>query len=179
MACSATLLGLPKDCDKSMGGIAAIWLAPYEEGAVTTSTADTGVVYFNTAYTTSDFHKYYFKKGTCSMTSTLNVDATNGSNYVSTELVMQFNKMEVKKRTEISALSNYDVMAVVKDANGKYWFLGKDLPMTASAANGQTGQARTDGNFYTITLTDESNDWPYELSASAVQEIEAIDFPTA
>lgn len=177
MACSATLLGLPKDCDKSMGGVAAIWLAPYEENAATVSTGGTEVVNLNTAYTET-FKKYYFKKGNASMTSTLNVDATNGTNYVSTELLLQFNKMETKKRTEISALSNYDIMAIVKDANGKYWFLGKDLPLLASAANGQTGQARTDGNFYTITLVDESNDWPFELSTTAIEAIEQIDYPT-
>ena len=55
-------------------------------------------------------------------------------------------------------------MVIVKDNNGVYWFLGYDEPVNATAGGGQTGQAKTDANQYTITLTDESHELPYEVS---------------
>lgn len=99
------------------------------------------------------------------MTSTLNVDSANGTNYVSTELVMQFNRMETAKRIAISALALSDVCAIVEDANGNRYALGISEPVNATAGSGQTGQAKGDGNFYSITLTDEHNEFPALLKA--------------
>ena len=103
------------------------------------------------------------------MTSTLTVDPANGVNYVSTELVLQFTKMETRKRIEMAALAVGELAFIVKDANGIYWFLGKDEPVTATAGTGQTGQAVGDGNFYNITFTDESKSWPMEVLDSVVE----------
>jgi hypothetical protein len=52
--------------------------------------------------------------------------------------------------------------------NGKYWFLGKDEPVSASAGDGNTGTARSDGNRYTLTLQDNGETWPLEIDAAAV-----------
>ena len=57
---------------------------------------------------------------------------------------------------------------IVKDANSKYWYLGYDEPVQASAAAAQTGTARTDGNSYTITLQDTSLKLPYEVDEAAI-----------
>ena len=100
------------------------------------------------------------------MTKTANIDAANGINYITTELVINFSRMETTKRIEMQALLLDEVMVIVKDSNGVYWFLGYDEPVTATAGGGQTGQAKTDANQYTITLTDESHELPYEVSKS-------------
>ena len=60
-------------------------------------------------------------------------------------------------------------MTKVKDANGKYWYLGKDEPVNASASDGQTGTARGDTNRYSITLQDTSLEMPYEVSDSIIE----------
>ena len=72
--------------------------------------------------------------------------------------------MDTTKRIEMNALLLSDVSVIVKDNNGKYWFLGYSEPVTATAGGGQTGQAKTDANQYTITLTDECAVFPYEVS---------------
>ena len=72
--------------------------------------------------------------------------------------------MDTTKRIEMNALLLSDVSVIVKDNNGKYWFLGYGEPVNATAGGGQTGQAKTDANQYTITLTDESHELPYEVS---------------
>jgi hypothetical protein len=79
--------------------------------------------------------------------------------------------METVKRVEITALALGDLAVIVKDANGKYWYLGKDEPVNASAGDGQTGTARSDANRYTITLQDNSLQMPYEVSSSVIDGI--------
>ena len=180
MICVQNIKGLCKDCEASRGGIVEVYVANYGDYTPLprmTETGDTGVVSEITGFTKvnneASWYKYEFRKGTGSMTSTLNVDAANGVNYVSTELVLQFSKMETRKRIEMAALAVGELIVIVKDANGKYWFLGYDEAVTASAGSGQTGQAIGDGNFYNITLLDNANTFPFEVLASVVEELGA------
>ena len=46
------------------------------------------------------------------------------------------------------------------------WYLGKDMPVMASAGGAESGTAYTDGNRYTITLQDNSMDYPYEVKTA-------------
>lgn len=166
MACSVTISGLARDCATSMGGIVEAYIANYDD--VTSVTVADGQVSTIAMASGKHFLRYTFRKGTGSMTSTLNVDPANGVNYVSTDLVLQFSRMETTKRIEMAALAVNELAVIVKDANGKYWYLGKDEPVAASAGDGQTGTARGDGNRYSITLQDTSVSWPYEVDESIV-----------
>lgn len=171
--CNQTIKGLCKDCESSKGGIIEVLIANYSD---VTPTISAGTITDITVAQGASFYKYEFRKGTGSMTSTLNVDAANGVNYVSTELVLQFTKMETRKRIEMAALAVNELAVIVKDANGKYWYLGVNEAVTASAGSGQTGQAVGDGNYYSITLTDNSDSFPYEVLASVVTGL-AADCP--
>lgn len=163
MACSQVLNGIGVDCSNSMGGIRKAWIATYPESG-TPYTITSGVV---TALNSDlEWHSFNFKKNTGSMTSTLNVDPANGVNYVSTEVVLQFNRMETEKRIAIAALALSDVVVVVEDSNGERFALGASEPVNTTAGTGQTGTAKTDGNYYQITLTDEHDEFPPMLSDS-------------
>lgn len=166
MACSVTLSGLVRDCSTSMGGIVEAYIANYDD--VTSKTVTDGQIGTIALATGKHFLRYTFRKGTGSMTSTLNVDPANGVNYVSTDLVLLFTRMETVKRIEMAALAVNELVVIVKDANGKYWYLGYDEPVAASAGDGQTGTARGDGNRYSITLQDTSTSWPYEVDGSII-----------
>lgn len=155
------------DCESSMGGIKKVWIAPYSDS--NTITEENGVI--TNIEDTASFVAYNFRKNTGSMTSTLNVDQANGINYVATELALQFGKMDTTKRLEIQALVLSEVFVIVKDANNKYWFLGKDEAVTASAGTGVTGTAKTDGNMYTITLTDESLEYPFTVGQTVIDKL--------
>ncbi len=166
MACNQTLSGLVKDCSPSMGGIAEVLLANRED--VSAVTADTGKVTEITMASSAKFKRYTFARNTGSMTSTYTIDQASGVRYVTTDLLLQFNRMETAKRVEISALAVNDLVAIVKDANGIYWYLGYDEPVNASAGDGQTGTARGDANRYTITLQDNSKEMPMEVDSTIV-----------
>lgn len=169
MACNQTLNGLARDCQPSMGGIVEAYAINKEH--IGEMTLAEGIV---TAITLADgekFKTFSFARNTGSMTSTYTSDPATGVRYVTTDLVLQFNRMETAKRVEIMALAQNELCLVVKDANGKYWLLGKDEPVMATGAEGVTGTARGDRNGYSITLQDTSLEMPYEVDAKAVSAL--------
>lgn len=190
--CNQTLNGIPLDCSHSLGGIKTVYIANYNDvtdlsynastGSTTGTTSGvtgstTGVTYTGDTITGitmasgTYFKPYQFRKQTGSMTSTLTVDETAGVNYVSTELSLVFTKMETKKRIELSALSVGQLAVIVEDSNGTFWYLGKDDYVSATAGGAQTGTAKGDGNNYTLTLRDESDTYPYEVTKEAVDSV--------
>lgn len=169
MACNQTLNGLLRDCDGSLGGISQVLLANFDDVSAVTVGDD-----IITAITMADgakFKKYDFRPNTGSMTSTMQRNLENGSLYWQTDLVLAFSKMETVKRIEINAMAINDMVAIVKDMNGKYWYLGKDEPIIATAGDGQTGTARADRNGYGITLQDNSRQTPYEVDESIIDAL--------
>ena len=166
MSCIQTLNGLSRDCSANMGGIVEVMIANHDD--VTGVTIADGIISTISMASSAKFKRYNFAKNTGSLTSTYNLDAASGVKYVTSDLLLQFNRMETAKRVEITALAIGDLAVIVKDANGKYWYLGKDEPVNASAGDGQTGTARGDANRYTITLQDESLEMPYEVDGSIV-----------
>ena len=53
MACSQTLSGLTHDCDSNMGGVSAVWIAPYTANA---ATVESDVI---TEVSNKEAYKYY------------------------------------------------------------------------------------------------------------------------
>ena len=131
-------------------------------------TAADGIVTAIALAAEEKFKAFHFARNTGSMTSTYTLDPATGVRYVTTDLVLQFNRMETAKRIEMTALAQNELVLIVKDANGKYWLLGKDEPVMATAGEGVTGTARSDRNGYSITLQDTSLEMPYEVSAEIV-----------
>ena len=173
MACSQTLNGYTAlDCNPSKGGVKTIYIANYDDvteigistaGTVSAITMDTG----------KTFHKYVMRRNTASMTSTLNFDETVGVNYVSTDVVIRFNKLDTPQRIEMSALVLAETRVIVEDANGKFWLMGKDEPVVPSAGTAQTGTQKSDGSYYELTLQSSDDTWCYEVPASVVESVTA------
>lgn len=171
MACNQTLNGLARDCQPSMGGIVEA-LAINKE-YINDITLEEGIVKTITLASSEKFKAFHFARNTGSMTSTYTLDPATGVRYVTTDLVLQFNRMETAKRVEMTALAQNELALIVKDANGKYWLLGKDEPVMATAGEGVTGTARSDRNGYSITLQDTSLEMPYEVDSSIVEALVA------
>ena len=171
MSCSQLLNGIAADCQTNVGGVREVYIANYSD--VTTIEVDetSNMIKTITMSDTAKFKKYAFKKNTSSMTSTLNVDPANGINFVQTDLSLVFAKQETVKRMEIAKLSLGELRVIVLDANGKYWFLGQEEFVSATAGTAETGTNRTDGNKYTITLTDYSSSYPYEVTPTIIADL--------
>ena len=179
MACSSiTLRGIVQDCNGNLGGVSEVWLINRDSiSAVTTAETTVNemsgvpVISAITLAPGASFVKFFVRKNTSNMTSTLNVN-DNGSSYVSTELSLVFARMDAQKRLEMNALAKEEMAALVKDANGTWFYLGYDNPVTSSAGGGETGTQKSDANQYTSTLTDESTDYPFIVLQSAIDALD-------
>ena len=179
---SITLKGIVRDCNPNMGGIQKVWMILKSDitkvtvGVDETSSTNPDVQLI-TELTVAEGQKkvnaFEFRKGAASMTSNLQKDDTNGSYFWLTDLVMNFQRMETSKRAAIMALTLAEACAIVLDANGKYWFLGKDEYLAATAGTAETGTAKTDANKYSVTLQDSSLELPYEIKKETAESIVA------
>lgn len=169
MPCTQTLSGIAKDCTSNIGGIKNAFIANYED--VTAITETSNKISAITMASSKKFKKYHFRKGTGSVTSTLNVDPTTGVNFVQSDIILQFSKMETPKRIEIAALAQAELAVIIEDMNGLFWYYGRQEGVSASAGTGQTGTARTDGNYYQITLQDNDASFPLEVDADVLEDI--------
>ena len=161
MNCNVTLMGIALDCGTNLSGVKAIYLAnDASVGGVTVSENEITAI----DASAGSFYEYIPAKNTGSLTKTLTKDETTGVMYYTNEVVAQFNRMETAKRTELANIDRGRFKAIVLDNNNKYWYLGKDNYVSATAVTGQTGAGLDDGNFYTLTLTDISAELPYALS---------------
>ena len=171
MSCSQLLNGIAADCQTNVGGVREVYIANYSDVTAIEVDEVSNMIKTITMADSAKFKKYAFKKNTSSMTSTLNVDPANGVNFVQTDLSLVFAKQETVKRMEIAKLSLGELRVIVLDANGKYWFLGQEEFVSATAGTAETGVNRTDGNKYTITLTDYSSSYPYEVTPTIVADL--------
>lgn len=167
---SYTLSGLNAGCKDSVGGVAKVWLA---DSASVEWTIDTSTHTIKPDATTG-FKVYNLRKGAASMTSTLNIN-DNAGNYFTTEVTMNFLKMETSKRIEVMAMLMGQATGIVKDRNGKYWAIGVDNPLEGSAGTGETGTASSDANQYSVTISVDDAELPMEITdASTITALEAI-----
>ena len=171
MACSQVLNGIAADCQTNVGGVREVYIANYSDVTAIEVDDSSNMIKTITMADSAKFKKYAFKKNTSSMTSTLNVDPANGVNFVQTDLALVFAKQETVKRMEIAKLSLGELRVIVLDANGKYWFLGQEEFVSATAGTAETGTNRTDGNRYSITLTDYSSSYPYEVTPTIIADL--------
>lgn len=175
MACSQSLSGIAAGCETNVGGIREVYIANFDD--VTSikvddnASSNPGLITEITLASTKKFKKYGLRKNSCSLTSTLNVDPSSGINFVQSDLSLVFTKQETRKRMEIARLSLGELRVIVKDANNKYWLLGEEEAVTATAGTAETGTNRTDGNRYTITLTDYFKSYPHEVDPSIVDDL--------
>lgn len=172
MACkSFALSGIALGCKDNMGGIKEAYIIKSGDITEVTLNTEQSQIATITLAQSAKFKTYKFRKGTGSMTSTAASDEAIGNFSVTTELALQFSKMETSKRLEIMAMCLEDVAVIVLDWNGKYWYLGYDFPVTATAATGATGTAAGDLNGYTVTLSDTSAEFPFEVPADIMTDL--------
>lgn len=182
--CTQTLGGISLDCTTSQGGIKSVWIADYNDVTPSVAVVTPDEEEYNgntneykkvTGFTegTVDklFKKYEFRRGTASLTETHTADETTGNNFVTAELSLVFTKKDTAKRVEMAALSVGQLAVIVLDSNGKYWYMGIDDYVSASAGGSESGTAKSDRNAYTITLKTESNSYCYEVDENLFKPV--------
>ena len=174
---SAVLAGLAQDCATSMGGIQKVLIAPWDLSGITVASGKTHIYSLTASTENSPWKAYYFRKGNASVSTTLTIDNQNGVNFCTSQIDLTFTRQETVKRVEVSALATGSMMVCYKDANGLWWFLGWN-PVEAVSGEAQSGAAKTDGNFYKISLGADEETFPLELDDLSAQGADTIAYPT-
>ena len=178
MACSSIVLaGINTGCKDNMGGIKEVYIV--KKDSITEVALTENQISAITMAESAKWSTYKFRKGTSQFTSTMTTDDAAGTMSFETVLALQFSKQDTAKRLEIMALCMDEVAVIVLDNNGKYWFLGYDNPVTATAATGQSGTAFGDFGGYNVELTDNSKELPYEVTAEAIAGLTINPAPAA
>jgi hypothetical protein len=174
MACQA-LEAILKSCDNNSGGIYGIWINQQDEIASivpTDPSAGTGwtITAVNLVNPLNTFTNYYIRRNTSNFTEDSTIDLVNGSSFVTQTINLMFHRREADKSRAIKILGAGQeyLVAIVLDANGKYWY----FPYLQLSATGEgSGTARADGSKYSVTLVAENEYLAYEVDPAALAAI--------
>lgn len=172
------LEAVAKSCENNSGGLHGIALIPQDDVvSVTVNTTNPGdweVTGFTLTTLPSPvlFTDYYIRRNTSNYTEELASDLVNGSSFVTQTINLMFHRREMATSRAIKILGSGQqyLSAIVKDANGKYWY----FPYLQLSASGEgSGTARADGSKYSVTLVAENEFLAYEvnMTSTALQNI--------
>lgn len=160
-----SLQGIGAQCAPSRPGVEAIYLFNHGDFTPTVATSGTSamtVTAFSAVTGTSKVYEYCLPKNTASLSSPMSVSDEGFVTFANT-ISMQFNRLCARKHAEIQAIALAPVDAIVKDKNGKYWFVGYDEYLAPTDGNAETGASTSDRNGYSLTLVAESAYLPFEI----------------
>lgn len=162
MACALTQ-GYTLDCKDSIGGLTAVYFAPWEDlgtvtqasGVVTTLTMDTG----------KKFYKYELVKESSNFAEAVNTNVQNGTVFYTQTLEVILNKLQVNTRNEILLLAKNRLAVIATDNNGDNWFLGVGYGLDLTGGGSATGTAFGDRSGYTLTFTGNEKELAPKVTA--------------
>lgn len=154
MACLSnyTLKGIAGSCEANLAGIKKAWLGYADDFEFAVAEDSAHTVSVSAVTSASTLHEYVFNKQTGSLTSTLTKDETNGTNYYTNSVVLQFTRLEQSKHLEIEAMAKEHLVGIILDNNGEYHLVGADGYLSLDEDTTQTGQSYDDLNGYQLTL---------------------------
>ena len=174
MACQA-LEAILKGCENNSGGIYGIWINPQDEIlSITPADPSAGAGWTITGITLQAppvlFENYYVRRNTSNFTEDSTIDLVNGSSFVTSTINLMFHRRDADKSRAIKILGagQQYLVAIVLDANGKYWY----FPYLQVSATGEgSGTARADGSKYSVTLVSENEYLAYEIDPTIVSAL--------
>lgn len=169
MSCALTQ-GYFLDCKDSLGGVTEVYFMAFQDVASVTEAS--GVITALTKDATKRFYKYELPKGTAMLTETINSNVQNGTLFYTPELVIVLNKLQANTRNEILLLAKNLLVAVAKDNNGKYWYLGKTRGLDLTAGSGTTGTAEGDRSGYSLTFAGAEAELAPEVNSIVAAALE-------
>lgn len=169
MACALTQ-GYTLDCKDSLGGIVEVYFMASQD--VASYTVSGGVMTALTKDTGKRFYKYELVKATSNFVENINASVENGTIFYQQELTVVLNKLQVNTRNEILLLAKNLLVAVAKDNNGKYWYMGLTRGLDITAGSSQSGTAEGDRSGYTLTFTAKEPELAPEVNSTVAGQLQ-------
>lgn len=169
MPCALTQ-GYSLDCRDSIGGAKSVYITEFAN--VSGVTASAGVISAITKTTGKRFWKYNQERGNLEAKEDIETNLQNGVVLYKPTITMVLSKMQATIRNEIILLAQNDVVAVVEDKNGRFWYYGRQNGLALSQGTAGTGKNGGDLNGYNLTLTGEEPQLALEVSSAIVSGLE-------
>jgi len=145
--------GIARVCKSNAPGNVEIYIGNFSGATSYTTDADnliTGVTSMTPVY------KFEFPRNTAGFVE--NIQSTPVNDEISYQQVvsMVFNKRDVAKRNLMLLLAKATTVIIIKDSNGLYTLVGKEVGCDLSTGLNQSGVATGDRNGYEFEFTTES-----------------------
>lgn len=168
MSCN-TLLSLQKDCSSNIGGIRELYFILL---------SDIETLDIEDDYTVSDitvstpFVKYDIPLNSTSYNVEYSTDELGIQEFIH-GLTIRISKRRPLNNQILKRMldGNRDLVAMVKDSNGRYWLLGYRNGLNIPSGSGGSGTTKSEGTFYTFELTGLEQDFEVEISESFIPSI--------
>ena len=164
MACNLTA-GISKGCRDNTGGIVEAYIGNFPTGYTSNEWYDETD---GTITSISGTSLYQFEPNKNSSSWSDEISAENGTIGYKHILNMVFAKNEADKRNAIYLLGQANLVAIVRDKNEKYWFLGPQSGIEITAGNSSSGTVLNDLNGWNITISGEEPKPALEVSSSII-----------
>lgn len=168
--------GFGQECQGSASGLKRLLIGLEREWQIVPSSYTSGAPHNATISATTTgspvFYEYYIADEAASLTSTLNINNTNGVKYYQNELQVTWVRMRPEKHLQMQALANEKLIILTQDANGTYWVFDNAM---ASAETAQSGLAADDLSGYQVTISGRTPVLPYKVDNT---DLPAVDEAT-
>ena len=121
--CDLLEAGLPKDCENNLGGLQKIWITDKE--SVLSVTEANGEISAISLATAAVFYEMTFNRNTSSYTEVNTPNIENGADFYLQTLTYVHSRRAKEKRAVFNLFIRKELVAIVLDQNGKYWYLGR------------------------------------------------------
>lgn len=168
MVCDLITEGISKGCENNTGGLQKLYLT--DKDSVTSVTSSSGHI---SAFTMAGspaavFYEFEFNRNTASFDEPQPINVENGSAYVEQKITLAIPRRDTAKRNVIVTLAQRDLVAIVKDGNGIYWYVGEVNGLLLTENTGGSGLAKADGSKYNLVFTAEEPELAKTVEESAV-----------
>lgn len=169
MSCLLTS-GIVKGCKTGIGGTKR-FLLTNKSNVVSVSGATDGLITSITMSAGTTFHEFVTNKFSSSWSDNPSPVAQNsGTAYIPT-INMNFAKNEATKRNAVKLLGQAEVVALVQNADGTWFYLGESNGLELIASTYNSGVAVTDANNWTIVMAGGEPNPSQEVDASVIAGI--------
>jgi len=170
MACSSLTAGIPKRCTSKMGGSYTFFLTE-KSNVVLASGATNGYIDSITMSGGTKFYEFVVSKDTCKVTDTFAPFAGNNGGLWNEVLSLNFSRNEASVRNQIKILVDKELIGIVKNNDGSWWYFGKERGLNLGTAVWDSGAAPTDINQWAITLVGAEVEPAYEVDPDIIASL--------
>jgi hypothetical protein len=170
MAC-VTLEEIAKDCERNSGGLHEVLFGDMDSiTAITEASATFSVTAMTVSEAPIDLN---IKRKTSNYTDEEAQDFTNGSTTATQTINLMLHRRDATKSRALNILGAGQryLYAIVKDANGIYWYIPNCQRQNVGEGS---GTERADGSKYSVVFIAENDSLAYTISSAIVATLKAV-----